>query len=50
LAIVPRGPVAPRARRRPGGVAPTLSGPLEQLRLTIRTFLLFSAEHPSCSG
>jgi TetR/AcrR family transcriptional regulator len=41
---------APPAARHTSGFDPTLTDPLEQLRLTIRTFLLYSAEHPNYSG
>ena len=29
---------------------PTLTDPLDQLRIAIRTFVLHSADTPSCSG
>lgn len=41
---------APLASRLQSGFDPTLSDPLEQLRLTIRTFLIYSAEHPELLG
>ena len=41
---------APLAARLQSGFDPTLTDPLEQLRLTIRTFLLYSAEHPELLG
>jgi AcrR family transcriptional regulator len=40
----------PLAARLASGFDPTLTDPLEQLRLTIRTFLLYSAEHPELLG
>jgi|ERR1700756_516549 AcrR family transcriptional regulator len=41
---------APMARRLATAFDPTLSDPLEQLRITIRTFLLHAAEHPELVG
>src|SRR4029077_12458189 len=41
---------APMARRLATAFDPTLSDPLEQLRITIRTFLQYSAEHPELVG
>jgi AcrR family transcriptional regulator len=41
---------APLATQLQSGFDPTLTDPLEQLRLTIRTFLAYSAEHPELLG
>jgi AcrR family transcriptional regulator len=41
---------APMARRLATAFDPTVSDPLEQLRITIRTFLLHAAQHPELVG
>jgi AcrR family transcriptional regulator len=41
---------APLAAKLQTAFDPTLSDPLEQLRITIRTFLTYSAEHPELLG